>query len=157
MALNTCNECTTSFAVGIAKCPHCGSKDYSEEGSSMPKITLHGGPSNAAADADTSPDVSAAAPQDATFSTPEGDHQLSPDAVTKFDVESEPEPAPASAESEPEKAPEPEPDAKVDEVQDETKSLDDMTLAELRSEADSRGLASYGSKSDLRKRLEKAE
>ena len=46
MALNVCAGCTTRFAVGLKRCPHCGSKDFQEEGT-MPKITAHGGASDA--------------------------------------------------------------------------------------------------------------
>lgn len=44
MALNTCAGCTTKFAVGLARCPHCRSTEFQEDGD-MPKITRHGGPS----------------------------------------------------------------------------------------------------------------
>lgn len=50
MALRVCQECTTRFAVGLLACPHCRSTEHYEEGSVMPKITVHGGPSNAAAE-----------------------------------------------------------------------------------------------------------
>lgn len=48
MALNECAGCTTLFAVGMRACPHCRSTDFVEQGQDMPKITEHGGPSNAA-------------------------------------------------------------------------------------------------------------
>lgn len=42
-----CQGCSTAYAVGLLACPQCGSTDYVEEGSEdMPKITVHGGPSN---------------------------------------------------------------------------------------------------------------
>lgn len=47
MALWFCAGCSTAYAVGLPACPHCQSADHHEEGT-MPKITLHGGPSNAA-------------------------------------------------------------------------------------------------------------
>lgn len=50
MALSVCQDCTTRFAVGLLVCPHCRSTRFYEEGSVMPKITVHGGPSNAAVD-----------------------------------------------------------------------------------------------------------
>lgn len=49
MALQVCAGCTTVFSVGALRCPHCGSADYYEEGQAMPKITVHGGATNAAA------------------------------------------------------------------------------------------------------------
>lgn len=51
MTLRVCAFCTTRFAVGCPACPHCGSIDHHEEGEDpMAKITVHNGPSNAAAD-----------------------------------------------------------------------------------------------------------
>jgi hypothetical protein len=47
MTLRVCQGCTTRFAVGLLACPHCRSTEHYEEGSVMPKITVHGGPSNA--------------------------------------------------------------------------------------------------------------
>lgn len=63
MTLRVCLDCTTGFAVGVPRCPHCGSERHAEEGSAaalglhargrieedtMPKITRHGGPSDKA-------------------------------------------------------------------------------------------------------------
>lgn len=62
MSLWVCLDCTTAFAVGVPRCPHCGSERHAEEGSAaalgiqasvpveleedrMPKITRHGGAS----------------------------------------------------------------------------------------------------------------
>lgn len=61
MALNVCAGCTTKFAVGLKRCPHCGSTDYCEDGQDMPKITVHGGASNA--DASPSAPVSEPGPK----------------------------------------------------------------------------------------------
>lgn len=50
MAAWVCAECTTTYSVGAPRCPHCGSTEHTEEGQeSMPKITVHGGPSIAGA------------------------------------------------------------------------------------------------------------
>jgi len=54
MVLWLCSACTAGYAVGLAACPQCGSTDHVEEGQDMPKITVHGGPTNAA-DPDTMP------------------------------------------------------------------------------------------------------
>lgn len=63
MTLLVCLDCTTAFAVGVPRCPHCGSERSAEEGTAaalglhargrieeddMPKITVHGGPSDRA-------------------------------------------------------------------------------------------------------------
>lgn len=44
-----CNSCTAAYSPGAPRCPQCGSTDYLEQGEEMAKITVHGGPSNAAA------------------------------------------------------------------------------------------------------------
>lgn len=49
MALWICTGCTTAYAVGAARCPQCGETNHVEEGTAMPKITVHGGPSIAGA------------------------------------------------------------------------------------------------------------
>lgn len=41
-----CLACTTGYSVGAQGCPHCGSAEYAEEGTEMPKISRHGGASN---------------------------------------------------------------------------------------------------------------
>lgn len=63
MTLRVCMDCTTAFAVGAPRCPHCGSERSAEEGTAaalgvyargrveeddMPKITRHGGASDKA-------------------------------------------------------------------------------------------------------------
>jgi hypothetical protein len=56
VALWQCAECTTRYAVGLPKCPHCESvvrvneNTQPDEESEMAKVTVHGGASNAAAD-----------------------------------------------------------------------------------------------------------
>lgn len=50
MALMRCLDCTTRFAPGLHRCPHCtGTRCERDDG--MPKITKHGGPSDASASA----------------------------------------------------------------------------------------------------------
>lgn len=69
MAARVCVECTTVYAVGAPRCPHCGATRHVEQGEPMPKITRHGGPSSrydsetAGAAADT-PAAAAPAPED---------------------------------------------------------------------------------------------
>jgi len=72
MALNVCNSCTTKFAVGLPRCPHCASTDFREDGQ-MAKITAHGGPSDKTLTADTpEPDaLLAPAEDDALAAEPE--------------------------------------------------------------------------------------
>jgi predicted ATP-dependent serine protease len=57
MAVWECGECTTKYSVGAPECPQCGSvvrvnekTQPPKEGQDMAKVTVHGGPSNAAAD-----------------------------------------------------------------------------------------------------------
>lgn len=58
--LNACGKCTAKFAVGLSRCPHCGSTKFMEDWQ-MPKITEHGGATNAAAEPPT-PSAAATAP-----------------------------------------------------------------------------------------------
>ncbi len=37
MALERCDKCRTLFAVGVDKCPQCGSKQHHEEGTKPSK------------------------------------------------------------------------------------------------------------------------
>ncbi|CAM5250838.1 hypothetical protein SGLAM104S_01629 [Streptomyces glaucescens] len=55
MALRYCTGCTTRFAVGLPRCPWCGSREHVEDGEDMAKITVHGGPSNATAEQQAAP------------------------------------------------------------------------------------------------------
>lgn len=46
MALWVCDDCTARYSVGAPKCPQCGGTEHTEEGQeTMPKTTVHGGPS----------------------------------------------------------------------------------------------------------------
>lgn len=58
-----CRGCTAVYAVDAPRCPHCGVNDpideveqLRRENEAMPKITVHGGPSNADVEEPT-PDV----------------------------------------------------------------------------------------------------
>lgn len=49
--LETCPDCTARFAVGLLRCPQCGTPapqfaDRMKEDDDMPRITVAGGPSN---------------------------------------------------------------------------------------------------------------
>lgn len=91
MSLRVCLDCTTAFAVGVPRCPHCGSERHAEEGSAaalgiqhgipieieeddMPKITRHEGPSvppaDEAADVEGGEDVSAGEDSSTSSETP---------------------------------------------------------------------------------------
>jgi hypothetical protein len=57
VALWQCAECTAKYAVGLLRCPQCGSTvrvneaaQPPEEDTGMAKVTVHGGASNAVAD-----------------------------------------------------------------------------------------------------------
>lgn len=97
-----------------------------------PKITLHGGPSNAR-EADVSPVADASLPQDVA------------EDVLGRQTSDEQEPAQV-AEDVPEVSQE-----------DEAPDYEGMTLAELREEASRRKIPSYGSKAHLIERLREAE
>lgn len=101
-----------------------------------PKITVHGGATNAREQAESSPDASVSQPLDGAEAV-----QGHP---TSFDVPAdEPE---ADDESGDDAQPEPEADPYAG-----------MTLAELREAADARGVASYGSKAQIADRLRAAD
>ncbi|HWN01346.1 MAG TPA: hypothetical protein VNO54_30205 [Streptosporangiaceae bacterium] len=84
MALWICTGCTCRYSVGAAGCPQCGSTEYVEEGAEdMAKITVHGGPSNAAADEqEAGEDVSAGSSSETSSekepSSPETSDSASP-------------------------------------------------------------------------------
>jgi hypothetical protein len=90
MALWECAECTTAYSVGAPKCPHCGSTvrvneatQPPEEDDDMAKITVHGGPSNAAADEteggeDVSAGTSSSTSSEKEQSSPEPNEQPRP-------------------------------------------------------------------------------
>ncbi len=87
MALSVCAECTTKYAVGLPKCPHCGSTDHVEDGQPMPKITVHGGPSDKTLpvdepEADEAPAVELA-PE------PEGGEESSPGSSSSASTETQ--------------------------------------------------------------------
>lgn len=72
MALWKCTDCTTAYAVGAPRCPQCGSDRQVEEGAAdMAKITVHGGPSNAAADSEKGGEESSPGTNSATSSEKE--------------------------------------------------------------------------------------
>lgn len=56
MALMVCRRCGTVFAVGLSRCPNCTAEDAYQQGEEdgMPKISVHGGPSNAAEELEAS-------------------------------------------------------------------------------------------------------
>jgi RNA polymerase subunit RPABC4/transcription elongation factor Spt4 len=140
MALNECEGCTTLFAVGLRMCPNCRSKDFHEEGE-MPKITVHGGPSNAALDAEN---ARLAAENDAPAAA------ISPAAPEVEPlVGSVPDQGPVFAPLD--DAPADDAPAVVTEESDD--SSEEMTLSELRKECEKQGLPTYGNKAALKMRL----
>jgi hypothetical protein len=142
MALNTCESCNTPFAVGLRACPNCRSQNFHEEGT-VPKITVHGGATNAS-EAATSPAV----PED----DPLGGAVRPVQGVTTPDKPA-PEPEPTADVDAPEPAPEPlGPVPDISPVTGE-----EMTLNELRAECEKRGLPTYGTKASLRLRLSQVE
>jgi len=80
MALLVCTGCTARYSVGAAQCPQCGSTKYVEEGAAeMAKITVHGGPSNAAADEEAvAEDSEEVAEQPAEVEPPESAKDVRP-------------------------------------------------------------------------------
>lgn len=101
MALNECAGCTTRFAVGLKRCPHCGSKDFHEEGAEpVAKITKHGGASDTTLpdepevdDVDEAEAESAPEPEEAPAVEPEseeGGEESSPGSSSETSTETQP-------------------------------------------------------------------
>lgn len=76
MALWVCAGCSTAYAVGLPACPQCLSTDR-EEDHPMPKITLHGGATNAAEDEAPADEVPTAATEEE--SSPGNSSETSPE------------------------------------------------------------------------------
>lgn len=137
MALNACQDCTTRFAVGLTRCPHCQSTDFQEDGD-MPKITAHGGASIAGAEVtggqwgdDTEPDESPAPAESGT--EPEQEEEGSEGTL--------PENLSSPVSEEPEPSPEP--------------GYEEWTVEQLKEQLTERGLPKSGKRDDLVTRLRK--
>lgn len=137
------------IALPALFCASCGSQvqcPWPPVEDSMPKITTHGGATNAR-DTDPSPDVEASEP----LVGAEADQgRPTPDEVQD---ETTPEV------DEVQEVDEPEADSEADDA-DEEPDVDPyagMTLAELRDAADKRGVPSYGSKAQITERLREAD
>lgn len=92
-----CKGCTAKYSVDAQHCPQCGSTDYREDEEDMPKITLLGGPSNAAAESPIdglppNPGAPVPAPEDEALpegevvETPGGPFQPLPDVTGDEDL-----------------------------------------------------------------------
>jgi predicted nucleic acid-binding Zn-ribbon protein len=70
-----CENCTARYAEPLPACPHCGSTERhaNHEEESMPKATVEGGPSNAAAEQDA-PGQEAELPPPPPASAPKAEH-----------------------------------------------------------------------------------
>ncbi len=114
-------------------CTSCGSRVPvtwpPEEEPMSPKITVHSGASNAREE-DVSPASDASSPQDVAE-----DVLGHPTSVDAPDTEPD------------------EPDTEPEDDGNAVPDYDSMTLAELRDEAEKRGVAAYGKKSDITERL----
>lgn len=80
MVLWTCRRCTTRFAVGLPYCPQCTSTDIEKE-DGVPKITVHGGPSDAAAAGE--PPAPAAAAEASEVEQATSEDAAAPDSVAE--------------------------------------------------------------------------
>jgi hypothetical protein len=97
-----CTNCQTSYEPGPARvCPACRRPDHYGQGvqPNMPKITVHGGPSNAAADSGAAEVAGSAAPepQEETWAGNSSSTSSGSSANTPEPTESKsPEPAPST-------------------------------------------------------------
>lgn len=100
MALWVCEGCGTRYAVGLSSCPRCRSKAFHEEGASVPKITVHGGATNADVTVQQAVEQVAAQPpltegdMDRSGPTPQPEGEGKASGAAKAD----PDPTPASEE-----------------------------------------------------------
>jgi hypothetical protein len=76
-----CTNCTTAYAVGGERCPHCGGNERVEQGDQMPKITVHGGPSNRYSDPRPSDSAAPVAHSEPAQETVEGAEPVRRDRV----------------------------------------------------------------------------
>lgn len=103
MSLMRCRNCTTRFAVGLLRCPHCGERselyavpehEAATEEENMPKITVGGGASNAlegegpGADEVQEPDATVEDAGDETAQDDAADEQE--ESADEAEVEAEP-------------------------------------------------------------------
>lgn len=128
-------------------CASCGGQvqiPWPPTEDAMPKISRHGGPTNAR-DAESSPDVST------SQSLPDG-----AEAVREGRPAPSPEPAAEEQHAEVPTAADVPADGGVP-AEDAVPDYDGMTLAELREEAASRDVPSYGTKAQIAERLREAD
>lgn len=143
MALWLCKRCKTTFAVGLRCCPHCTGEDV-EEFSEMPKITKHGGATNAA-EAERPPTSVSAAPVEVLV----GEH--GPELELPVEVEGTVEVMdgePAEGEQVGEGLP-----VQGDEVEVEPGGYDEMSKPDLQKLLGYRELPTSGNKPELIARL----
>lgn len=129
-------------------CASCGSQvqiPWPPSEDAMPKITVHGGPTNAR-DADPSPDADASLPLDGAEAV---QGPPLPERVLVDEVTEELKEAAPSGEAEA--------DGGESADEDTTPDYDGMTLAELREEANRRDIPSYGTKAQITERLREAD
>lgn len=131
-------------------CASCGSQvqiPWPPTEDAMPKITVHGGATNAR-DTDISPDVDASQP---LLAGAEADQEgrPTPEETPVAESAEEVRAADPTEEEAPEDGGEP--------AEDTAPDYDGMTLAELRDEANSRDIPSYGTKAQITERLREAD
>lgn len=133
MALNVCQDCTTAFAVGLKKCPHCQSTNFQED-STVPKITALGGPS---IDGITGGQWGDDTESDETATAPDDGAEPEPEAEPAEEHASEEAATPVS--EEPKSSPEP--------------GYEEWTVEQLKEQLGERGLPKSGKRDDLVARL----
>lgn len=180
--LLTCADCTTQYAFDLKVCPHCGSaSSVTEEGAVTKRLPLFislsctdcgRGPWTVRLSSVTSglielPTLACASCGSRVPVTwPPEEEPVSPKITVHGGATNarDADVSPADDASQPLVEAEvgqgrPTPDADTDDVQAEsdTDTYAGMTLAELRAEADGRGVPSYGTKSQITERLREAD
>lgn len=179
----TCHDCGTTYGGPLLECPRCVAfTTTSETEDDMPKITVHGGPTNGSTEfsADWSEDPAATTPQadDAPAAqAPDEGSESSPGTSSSASSETDPASTSSSGPSDPLPAPAMELPSKPDPVESFTadptdgstpatgdpdklpadEGYDARTVVELRGLLKDRGLPTTGSKADMVQRLADAE
>lgn len=137
-----CNPCTAAYSPDAPRCPQCGSTDYREQGEPMPKITVHGGPTNAAAGPTITGGAWGDPPAEAPVELSPAEDGLAPSTVTVAAGEVDMGPGVAGI-------------AETAEPSDPVFDYDSCTVAQLREFLSTRpgDLSTDGRKQDLIDRL----
>jgi len=180
--VRTCADCTTQYALDLAACPHCGSSNYTEDGTAYKRLPMfvtvsctgghgpwtvrlqsaHSGlvelPTLACASCGSRVQVTWPPKEEAMpkITVAGGPSNAREEDVSPASVASDPQVV-AEDDLGVQTPDEPETVAESDEDEDTAPDYDGMTLAELREAAGDRKLPTHGNKAQLTERLREAD